>query len=329
MEQATLLEQAKRIKDPVVRSQVIANAIKQGTTKYGVKIAYFSLSPLFSWADTPEKGEFWKQLDILYGQVNLGESNEYIAAYPINDESSDCVKTPKITDDIWIHCSTEEEANTLLRKFHEAGLKWAEGQSYLNYNLWYKYGVNTVYNPRLGAYGEYQAKDKTKIYPASLFIISVSKVVTHIPKITDDIWIHCSTEEEANSLLRKFHEAGLKWSTGENYIDNQGYVRSCWSNYKKDTVYNPFQGVYGIISIAIKNYPASLFINQSNQSFINNSIPKTYGEHTDSGTAAYIRPENGKIAVGKRRTGNAICYRGCKVITRTGHPPNGSPAYGI
>lgn len=44
-----------------------------------------------------------------------------------------------------IHCDTERKANKLLKKFHELGKCWCSGRSYLEYNLYDRYGKDTVY----------------------------------------------------------------------------------------------------------------------------------------------------------------------------------------
>ena len=51
--------------------------------------------------------------------------------------------------------------------------------------------------------------------------------------------IHCSTEEQANILCKMMHEAGLCWSSGEEYVDNKWYM------YYSRMCYRPFTGTFG------------------------------------------------------------------------------------
>ena len=46
------------------------------------------------------------------------------------------------------------------------------------------------------------------------------------------IAVHCKTAEEAIDFCKKMEEHGMKWSSGESYINNNH-----WYNYKEETCY--------------------------------------------------------------------------------------------
>lgn len=45
--------------------------------------------------------------------------------------------------------------------------------------------------------------------------------------------MHCKTEEEAKDFCRVMHKAGMKWCSGERFLDN-----SKWKHFNIDTCYN-------------------------------------------------------------------------------------------
>lgn len=51
--------------------------------------------------------------------------------------------------------------------------------------------------------------------------------------------IHAPTQEISDKLCKKFHELGLKWSSGISYLDNTQY-----NVYKENTHYYPYDGSY-------------------------------------------------------------------------------------
>ena len=59
--------------------------------------------------------------------------------------------------------------------------------------------------------------------------------------------IHCKTEEEAKDFCRVMHEHGLKWFSGESYLNETN-----WLEYMCDTCYNPRDGKYGNSSTYIE-----------------------------------------------------------------------------
>lgn len=54
-----------------------------------------------------------------------------------------------------IHCETEEEAKAICKLFHEAGKRWGDGNSYLDFAGWHVFGGNTCYS----SYGQFCNKE--------------------------------------------------------------------------------------------------------------------------------------------------------------------------
>lgn len=77
-----------------------------------------------------------------------------------------------LKDNEVIHCSTPEENNIILQLFHNAGLKWCTGKTYLEKNEWETYEENTCYNPSKGNYGnlDHWKNINTIIHPTSDFL---------------------------------------------------------------------------------------------------------------------------------------------------------------
>ena len=55
---------------------------------------------------------------------------------------------------IAVHCKTREEANDFCKQMHEHGMKWKDGDSYLNISCWDRYRDKTSYNNH-GGYASY------------------------------------------------------------------------------------------------------------------------------------------------------------------------------
>ena len=86
-------------------------------------------------------------------------------------------------------------------------------------------------------------------------------------KVTDlkeNECIHCETEEQAKSICKLMHEAGLEWKGGESYLSKNYY-----GNYKSETCYFPIDGQYDELSYAkeenYKIYKAEQFLNQKQE----------------------------------------------------------------
>ena len=85
-------------------------------------------------------------------------------------------------------------------------------------------------------------------------------------KVTDlkeNECIHCETEEQANAICKLMHEAGLKWKSGNSYLENTYYYKE----YKSGTCYFPTDGQYDELSYAkeenYKIYKAEQFLHQN------------------------------------------------------------------
>ena len=64
-------------------------------------------------------------------------------------------------------------------------------------------------------------------------------------KISDNTCIHCPTLELAKRVLNIFHQLGLRWSSGTQYI-----TQTNWDSYKENTVYRPVKGEYSDLEFA-------------------------------------------------------------------------------
>lgn len=51
-----------------------------------------------------------------------------------------------------MHCKTKEEADSFCRFLHQNGRKWSSGDSYLEFNCWDVYKIDTVYYFNEGVY---------------------------------------------------------------------------------------------------------------------------------------------------------------------------------
>ncbi len=84
-----------------------------------------------------------------------------------------------VKNDECIHCSTKEEAIAICLLMHKAELHWRSNQKYIDTTNWDSYGRDTVYFPTRGSYCDtsFAKSDRSKIYPASLFLNSEIDIV--------------------------------------------------------------------------------------------------------------------------------------------------------
>lgn len=57
--------------------------------------------------------------------------------------------------------------------------------------------------------------------------------------IEKGIIVNCKTEDDANKLLSEAHKIGMKWNTGEGFLDKNN-----WQRHKEKTCYNLKQGLF-------------------------------------------------------------------------------------
>ena len=92
-------------------------------------------------------------------------------------------------------------------------------------------------------------------------------------KISENTCIHCPTLELAKQVLSIFHQLGLWWSSEKHYI-----TYSHWDNYRENTVYYPFEGVFFSLEFAhwtnYKIINAKEFIALHTEFDLENYIPK-------------------------------------------------------
>lgn len=51
-----------------------------------------------------------------------------------------------------MHCNTKEEAESFCRFLHQNGKRWCSGHSYLQFDNWDRFKIDTVYYFNLGTY---------------------------------------------------------------------------------------------------------------------------------------------------------------------------------
>jgi hypothetical protein len=82
----------------------------------------------------------------------------------------------KISENMVVHCPTEELANEVLSIADKLGYRWGSGSRYTDYTHWNLYKEKTCYNLTKGLYatvGYYELMEKT-IISAKDFIAQVN-----------------------------------------------------------------------------------------------------------------------------------------------------------
>lgn len=51
-----------------------------------------------------------------------------------------------------MHCKTKEEAESFCRFLHQNGRRWCNGNSYLQFDNWDRFKIDTIYYFNLGTY---------------------------------------------------------------------------------------------------------------------------------------------------------------------------------
>lgn len=72
------------------------------------------------------------------------------------------------TEDIKVHCTTEEQAKNLLKWADSKGRKWFSGTSFIATTHWDTYKCNTYYNIEVGTYGAILPDSTTISYEEAL-----------------------------------------------------------------------------------------------------------------------------------------------------------------
>lgn len=99
--------------------------------------------------------EVLNRFDWLLGTLGLKYSNETDAEVQANVIRGCCFDYEKIMrPNTVIHCKTKEQAKELLKWADSKGLKWCDGNSYLEENNWEKHREDTCYNLCVGAYSD-------------------------------------------------------------------------------------------------------------------------------------------------------------------------------
>ena len=98
------------------------------------------------------------------------------------------MKVTDLKENECIHCETKEQANTICKLMHEAGLKWNSAESYLSENKYNFYISKTCYFPKSGqyAYLDYAKELNFKIYKAEQFLNQKQEVMSTVVNINPD-----------------------------------------------------------------------------------------------------------------------------------------------
>lgn len=90
------------------------------------------------------------QANVLLISKALENVGLYILDYINQKEDMKKYWIKDLTEKQVIHAPTKEIARKLCNKFHELGLKWADGDSYLNETNWSRYREENCYNYKTG-----------------------------------------------------------------------------------------------------------------------------------------------------------------------------------
>ncbi len=98
------------------------------------------------------------------------------------------MKVTDLKENECIHCETEEQANTICKLMHEAGLTWYFGDSYLSKNNYDVYNQNTCYNPKIGQYCDFNfyKQNNYTIYKAEQFLTKNTEIMSTIVNINTE-----------------------------------------------------------------------------------------------------------------------------------------------
>lgn len=87
----------------------------------------------------------------------------------------------------------------------------------------------------------------------------------------EKVAVNCKTEEQANTLLKWADSKGLKWNSGEKYLEGDWR----WTVSKQNTCYNLFKGIYVSLNerlgYAILSYEEALLPQYDKTEVITNS----------------------------------------------------------
>lgn len=100
-------------------------------------------------------------------------------------------KVTDLSENEVIHCQTLKEAEAICKLMHEAGLKWNDGDSYINTN-WNVF--QDCYNPKKGTHDriEFCRKKGYTIHPASDFLApSLSELIDNLKKQAKSEGMEC------------------------------------------------------------------------------------------------------------------------------------------
>lgn len=142
-----------------------------------------------------------------------------------------------------VHCKTEEEAEDFLKQCHERGMTWLSGSSLLDDTSFDCYEEYTCYDFedwKISFSDEHYYKFNNNNYTIlewSDYMNKKEKVIDLAYIMTNDVAIHCKTEEEAKEFALECVKKGFKWCNGESLVDNLEF-----NAYKENTCYrlNPF-----------------------------------------------------------------------------------------
>lgn len=86
--------------------------------------------------------------------------------------------------------------------------------------------------------------------------------------ISDNLVVHCPTEDITRKVLKCFHDLGYIWRDGSSCFEGENY----WKTYRYNTCFTPFRGRIGCIDLRnLRGYKI-----MSGEYFVNNySVTRT------------------------------------------------------
>lgn len=188
------------------------------------------------------------------GGYTILTAEEVIAHFENKNLYSRLVQ-PKVA----IHCETEEEAKQLLKWAHAQGLKWSNGQSYLEDTIYSKHKNNTCYSISNGVYSSinfYKSEGYGIIKFSSISEFQTKPITTYNidkSKLKPNTVIQCDTFEKALAITSAIGGQDPIHYSKYNLYGNKTAIRvlnddwayediSFYEQYRKFTII-PFQQV--------------------------------------------------------------------------------------
>lgn len=157
------------------------------------------------------------------------------------------MKVTDLKENECINCETEEQAKAICKLMHEAGLKWRDGNSYLEENGYYIYKSGTCYFATEGVSRSlYYIKEKNyKIYKAEQFLNLKQEVMSTVVNINPDT-------SEINITPKEGFEIDLENSDLKN---GKVLLKEVKEKYPSEFKYNVKRhGLFNLVKLSATYY---------------------------------------------------------------------------